>query len=227
MDGLRRVDRSHELTTAAGALGIVLLAWLALLLHGDHASASFGITFLLWNVMMVAMMLPSLLPWLFLFDGKRLWLFVGGYLTVWAAYCFAAAAVQGTLQDRILLTDTLALSPRVGGALLIFAGAFQFTPIKNACLTKCRSPIGHLLTRWKSGHLFAFRVGLSHGANCLGCCWALMAVAFALGVMNLWWMGALTLLLVLEKTAPKGALIGKALGGALIAYGTVKLASGA
>jgi len=194
-----------------GAAVVAACAWAALLLY-QHGG-SFLSAFAVWNVMMVAMMLPSLVPWLSLFGPSEVGSFVAGYFSVWAAYCLIAATAQ--LQLRAQLT----VPPEAGALILVAAGAFQFTPLKQACLKKCRSPVGHLLTRWHNTGGRVFRIGLAHGLNCLGCCWALMAVAFALGVMNLWWMAALTVLLFVEKVLPKGELVSRALGAALVIAG--------
>jgi predicted metal-binding membrane protein len=178
--------------------------------------------FLTWNVMMVAMMLPSLFPWLFLFSLERAVLFTAGYFTVWAAYCSAAAAVQTFFHVPM---DGL---PRVaGGVLLAGAGLYQLTPLKDACLRKCRSPVGALLGRWRSGSTWAFRTGVVHGATCVGCCWALMALAFVLGVMNVVWMAALTMVVLVEKLAPRGEDVSRWLGIGLIVWGLgVSVAAG-
>jgi predicted metal-binding membrane protein len=205
-----RLERFERLTPLV-IVAVAALAWSLLLVHG-HASG-FAASFVMWNVMMVAMMLPSLVPWLVLFEPSQSLRFSSGYFAVWAGYCFAAAAAQHYLRGE------QAVSGDAAAALLIIAGAYQFTPMKQSCLRKCRSPLGHVLTHWRSGRGFWLRVGLSHGMNCLGCCWALMAVAFALGVMNLAWMAALTVLLAAEKMLPQGERFARVSGVALIACG--------
>lgn len=201
---LERLDRLIIVAVAA-------LAWSLLLAFG-HTSG-FAATFVMWNVMMVAMMLPSLFPWLVLFEPAQSLRFSLGYFTVWAVYCLVAAGAQHYLRVEH------AVSGATAAALLIIAGAYQLTPMKQACLRKCRSPLGHVLTHWRSGRAFWLRVGLGHGMNCLGCCWALMALAFALGVMNLAWMAAVTVLLVAEKMLPQGELFSRVTGVALITVG--------
>jgi predicted metal-binding membrane protein len=209
-----RADRGAALVFAAAAAA---LAWA---LVGHHAAApGFASAFTMWNVMMVAMMLPSLLPWLVLFERERLPLFLAGYFAVWALYCVAAAGAQIALRERLLLDEGLALAPRAGGALLVAAGLYELTPLKRSCLRRCRSPLGRLLTRWRSGRGWALRVGLEHGLECLGCCWALMAIAFSLGVMSLGGMAALTLVLLAEKTAPWGERVSPWLAAALALWG--------
>jgi predicted metal-binding membrane protein len=113
---------------------------------------------------------------------------------------------------------------RLGGAVLVAAGLFQFTPLKAACLAHCRTPLGFFLSSWRDGPRGAFRMGLEHGRYCVGCCWALMIVAFALGVMNLAWMAVLTLGLSIEKIAPRGPLVGRAFGALLTAWGVWMIA---
>jgi predicted metal-binding membrane protein len=112
-----------------------------------------------------------------------------------------------------------ASSPRVGGAILLAAGVYQLTPFKRACLTHCRSPLGFLMTHWRGGTRGALLMGLRHGAYCLGCCWALMGVLFAVGVMNLLWVAALTVFVLVEKSGPAGIVIARAAGAAMIAWG--------
>lgn len=202
-----RLERFDRLIIIA----IAALAWSVLLTFGH--TGGFTASFVMWNVMMVAMMLPSLFPWLVLFEPAQSLRFSLGYFAVWAAYCLVAAAAQYTLSVEH------AVSGSAAAALLIIAGAYQFTPMKQSCLRKCRSPLGHVLTHWRSGRGFWLRVGVGHGMNCLGCCWALMAVAFALGVMNLAWMAAVTVLLVVEKMLPRGELFSRVTGAALMTVG--------
>jgi len=235
-----------------GATLLTLLAWAALVLgHGDgpavghatgphvHPDGPGGLllAFTMWLVMMVAMMLPAVLPWILLFSdaGRRhdplrgtafsTLLFVGGYFAIWALFSIAAAAVQLLLQRAALLDPTrLALSAGLGGALLIVAGLFQLTPLKAACLRHCRSPLGFLLSSWRPGRLAAFRLGSRHGAYCLGCCWALMVLSFALGVMNLAWMAGLTAFLCIEKIVPGGDRAGRIFGLLCVVWGIALLA---
>lgn len=210
---LERVDRLVPLLVGA----VAALAWSLLWTHGEHASG-FVASFVMWNVMMVAMMLPSLIPWLRLFEPAQSLRFSLGYFAAWAGYSFVAASAQHYLRVEHAVSATAA------GAILVIAGAFQFTPMKQSCLRKCRSPLGHVLSHWRSGRGFWLRVGIGHGINCLGCCWALMAVAFALGVMNLWWMAAATLLIAAENTLPQGQLVSRLTGAGLIIYGLASLA---
>ena len=242
---VRRRDRFLVLTSATALL---VLSWM-LLLRMDHGGGSLQHTilaphphgpvgwallssFLMWMVMMVAMMLPAVMPWILLFTKLSrqhataraplmpTGLFAAGYLAAWGAFSVAAAAVQIALQQAGLFHPVSLRTPRLlGGVLLIVAGVFQLSPLKAACLRHCRTPLAFFLARWRDGPAGAFDMGLRHGLWCLGCCWALMAVSFTLGIMNLLWMAALTLFLCVEKIAPRGARLGQATGIVLLAWG--------
>lgn len=189
--------------------------------------------FVMWAVMAVAMMLPTALPLILLFG--RFWrsrhptlgaggptaALVLGYLTAWFAFGAVAGALQFGLEQADLVTPVMGQlrSVEVGGATLVGAGLFQLTPLKTACLSRCRSPLMLLMTRWRGGRHGAFLMGLDHGIFCLGCCWALMLVMFAAGVMNLLWMAALTVLMALEKVVPRGELLARGAGWALVVTG--------
>jgi predicted metal-binding membrane protein len=188
--------------------------------------------FAMWWVMMVAMMLPSAAPMLLLFArvnrkdksaGAPLVptaLFAGGYLLGWAGFCAVAAALQWGLESARLLSPMLVTTNRwLGAGILIAAGLSQFTPLKAMCLRHCRTPLGFLLGNWRSGRLGALRMGLEHGAFCLGCCWFLMALLFFGGVMNLYWIAGLAVFVLLEKTVPLGHWLGRLAGAVLAAWG--------
>ena len=192
----------------------------------------------MWGEMMVAMMLPSAAPIILTFatvNRKRREreqpyvpsaIFVSGYLAVWTGFSVIAALGQWALHGTALLSSGMVSTSRtLAGMLLIAAGFFQLTPRKHACLRHCRSPLTFLLTDWHEGHGGAFWMGLKHGAYCTGCCWVLMALLFVLGVMNIWWVGAITALVLIEKIAPRGAWIGRAVGVLVIAWGMFSLAS--
>lgn len=200
--------------------------------HGSSALTAFA----MWMAMMVAMMLPPVLPWIWFLaaatrpvaPGLRLWgrtlLFASGYFALWGLYSAVAGGVQTGLLGRALLHPTaLKVAPTAGAVLLLLAGAVQFSPLKGACLRHCRSPLGYFLTRWRDGPRGAFSMGFHHGVYCLGCCWALMALAFALGTMNLAWMAAVTLLLCIEKIAPGGEHWSKVFGLLLLGWGAAML----
>ncbi len=195
--------------------------------------------FVMWLVMMVAMMLPSAAPMILLY-GKlarrareegavfaSTTVFAGFYLAVWAGFSAVAALIQWALVKSGAIT-AMGLSfgdGRIGGALLIVAGLYQLTPLKTACLRNCRSPLSFLMRLWRPGLAGAARLGLSHGLYCLGCCAMLMALLFVFGVMNLAWVALLAILVLVEKIVPGGQRIGQAAGVAALAVG-VALAFG-
>jgi predicted metal-binding membrane protein len=196
--------------------------------------ADFAFMTSMWAVMMVAMMAPAAAPVLLLVGsararrGARSRVFVPafalGYAIDWLGFSVAAAFVQWMLHDAALLSPRMAAaSPRLTGALLVAAGLYQLLPIKGACLVRCRSPLAFLMTHWRDGAIGALRMGLRHGAWCLGCCWALMGVLFAVGVMNLVAVAALALFVLAEKTGPAGVLVARIGGIGLIAAGMAVL----
>jgi predicted metal-binding membrane protein len=150
--------------------------------------------------------------------------FAAGYLLAWLAYAIGAALLQRVLLRTALMPPASdVVIPRVGAVILLVAGLYQFAPLKRACLTHCRTPLGYFLTRWRNGPMGAFRMGLQHGLFCVGCCWALMATAFAVGVMNVWWMAALGVLAFVEQVAPQGQMLRRALGTAFLVAGIWRL----
>jgi predicted metal-binding membrane protein len=141
-----------------------------------------------------------------------------GYLAVWVLFSVGATALQRLLAKLLFVSAMMEVTnPTVGAALLLVAGVYQLTPIKLACLRTCRSPLGFLMSRWRAGVAGAFRMGLEHGAFCVGCCWALMLLLFAGGVMNLVVIAALTAFVAFEKLAPLGAQGARISGVLLIA----------
>ena len=189
--------------------------------------------FLMWAIMMIAMMLPSALPMILTFtavtrnrqrSGRSyipVSIFVLGYIAIWCGFSVVAAIAQWWLHRHALLSPSMAsTSTWLGGTLLVAAGLFQFTPLKQSCLTHCRGPLEFIMTRWREGRSGAFRMGVEHGAFCTGCCWALMALLFVAGVMNILWIAALTLLVCLEKMLPARAHLSFATGLLLCGWGT-------
>lgn len=183
-----------------------------------HA-ADLGLVFVMWAVMMAAMMLPSVAPMVQVFarsagaqspgrpSGLPTGAFAAGYLAVWTAFSALATLAQWGLLELRLITPMMESASRwLSGGLLLGAGAFQFTRFKNACLNKCRSPLGFLMTEWRSGLRGAFVMGVRHGAYCAGCCAMLMLLLFVLGVMNLAWIAVLTLVVLAEKCLPAESL---------------------
>lgn len=194
--------------------------------------AHFGLMLAMWWVMMVAMMLPGAAPTILIFNGLNrasrkqgratvpAWIFAAGYLAVWGGFSLVATAAQWGLEQLSLLSPMMwASSVYLGAALLIAAGVYQLTPLKHACLRRCRSPLHFLASRWRPGRGAAFRMGVEHGLFCLGCCWVLMTLLFYGGMMNLWWIGGLALYVLIEKLTPLGSEIGRYTGGLLIVWG--------
>ncbi len=195
--------------------------------------------FLMWAEMMVAMMIPSAAPMILTFamvQRKRraqehlfvpTGIFLLGYLVVWTGFSALAAIAQWILHAKALLSPTMvSTSPILGGALLIIAGIFQWTPLKNACLAHCRSPLSFLMGDWREGKFGALAMGVKHGAYCAGCCWFLMALLFVAGVMNIWWIAILSIFVLLEKVAPKSLFVGKAVGIFFAAWGAWMITRG-
>ncbi len=195
------------------------------------------VLFVMWTVMMVAMMVPSAAPMVLAFltvNQRRkaaarpfvpVAIFLFGYLAIWTAFSAFATAAEWWLHRAALLSPTMvATSSLLNGGLLIAAGVFQWTPLKHSCLKNCRSPLSFLMSEWREGSAGAFLMGLRHGAYCLGCCWALMALLFVAGVMNLLWVALIALFVLAEKVLPRGELIAKIAGIALVASGAALIA---
>jgi predicted metal-binding membrane protein len=198
-----------------------------------------ALLFAMWAVMMGGMMLPSAAPALFLYGGvirrsadaarakSHVYAYAGGYLLVWTAYSLLATVMQRLLARWLLITPMMdARDARFGGALLIVAGLYQFTPFKRACLASCRHPVEFIVRHWKPGLWGGFYLGAAQGLHCLGCCWALMMLLFVGGVMNLWWIAALTVFVLLEKVAPFGEKGGRYSGLVIGAVGAWTMISG-
>lgn len=250
---LQGILRPDSAVILAGLGGITALAWAYTVRASWNTSAAgmaqpampvalqmmpwnpldFLLAFLMWSVMMVAMMLPSAAPMVLTFvavnrqrrgQGSHLpttTVFVGGYVLVWAAFALAAASAQGGLHAASLLSPMVAITnPVLGGVMLLSVGIFQWTPLKYACLKHCRTPLGFILSEWRDGTHGALAMGLRHGALCLGCCWLLMSLLFVLGVMNLLWIAALSAFVLTEKLAPAGQWIGRTAGLLLVLAGT-------
>jgi predicted metal-binding membrane protein len=198
-----------------------------------------ALLFAMWVVMMAGMMLPSAAPALLLYAGvvrkspageratAHVYAFAGGYLLVWTFFSLVATVLQRLLAKAFILSPMMeARDPVFGGLLLLGAGIYQFTPYKRSCLNYCRSPAEFLTRHWKSGVAGGFYLGTANGLYCLGCCWALMLLLFVGGVMNLWWIAALTVFVLLEKVAPHGAQGGRLSGLLLAGMGLWSLARG-
>jgi predicted metal-binding membrane protein len=235
---------SERALIIAGVAGAIVCAWAYLLpasldmygrmdglarwmMEATWDARYLALLFAMWVVMMVGMMLPSALPTILLFrhaihrdpNVRR---------PAARAFLFSAAAtlLQWGLAEAALLSPMMvSASPWLGGALLIVAGAYQWTPLKSACLRHCRSPLAFFVEHWRPGVPGALRLGLRHGLYCLGCCWALMLLLFFGGVMSLLWIAAITLFVLLEKLAPYGVQGGRLSGVALALAGLYVLAT--
>jgi predicted metal-binding membrane protein len=187
-----------------------------------------------WVIMMVAMMFPTAAPMILTFHEVQAarrrrgdafvatWVFVTAYLLVWAVA--GVAAYVGALAAEAVAVRA-AMSPataaRIGGVVVVAAGLYQLTPLKDVCLSKCRTPIGFIMTSWRDGAAGALRMGILHGVYCLGCCWLLFVILFPLGIMNIAAMAVVTVIVFAEKTLPWGRLAVRATAAALVVYGMV------
>jgi predicted metal-binding membrane protein len=246
--------RYPQLATVTGILALTLLAWawivpMAVDMYGPMTGASawmmttrwdaprLVLLWLMWAVMMAAMMLPSALPLLLLYDNAQrrrtgsvtvslnVYAMAAGYLFVWAAFSVGATALQRLLSTLLVMNAMMEMPGRTAvGVTLLTAGAYQLTPWKTACLQQCRSPLAFVTQRWRRGRAGALRMGAEHGAYCLGCCWALMLLLFAGGVMNLTVIAGLTIIVLVEKLTPIGAAAARVLGVAMLAGGAWFLA---
>jgi predicted metal-binding membrane protein len=190
----------------------------------------------MWTVMMTGMMLPSAAPLVVLYgvaarrsapqtSARQTYALAAGYLLTWTAFSLGATALQRALSSLLLISPMMeAANSRVSAALLIVAGVYQWTPWKDACLHSCQSPVSFLIGRWRNGGYGAFRMGLEHGLFCVGCCWSLMLLLFAGGVMNLVVIIVLTAFVAFEKLVPAGRMGARTSGVLLIAAGCWMLA---
>ena len=245
---VERAARRDRLLTSAGLVTIIVLSWawivpMARDMYGPMTGASAWMMagtwdarfiFLLWwmwSVMMAAMMLPSASPMLLLYgtvvrnraiagSAGHVYAMAVGYLLVWGLFSLAATLLQNVLSALLLVTPMMeTATPMASSVLLVSAGIYQLTPFKAACLRSCRSPLSFITQRWRTGGGGAFRMGFEHGLYCVGCCWALMLLLFAGGVMNLWVIAALTVVVLVEKLAAFGVHTTRFTGAALIAFG--------
>ena len=239
----------------AGLAGVIACAWAyvvtasldmygrmngaaAWMMEGTWDARYLLLIFSMWTAMMIAMMLPSALPTIFIFHravrndpqvrspGRRMLSFVAGYIVAWFGFSVGASLLQWGLAEATLLSPMMvSASPWLGGAILVVAGVYQWTPLKYACLRHCRSPLAFLAEHWRPGMPGALRLGLRHGLYCVGCCWALMLLLFVGGVMSLLWIGGITAFVLLEKLAPYGVRGGRLSGLALVLVGAWGLIS--
>jgi predicted metal-binding membrane protein len=221
-----------SMTAASGMsmLAPALKAWTA---------ADFAFMFAMWSVMMIGMMTPSAAPMILLYArvGRQpaaqqkpfaaTGFFASGYLLAWATFSLVATFGQYVLDRAALLSPTMTLTDTVlGGIVLIAAGVFQWTSAKSACLTHCQSPLHFVLRHgFRADAAGSLALGFRHGLYCVGCCWALMALLFVGGIMNVLWIAGLTVFVLLEKLVPAGRVISRLAGAALVAAGAWLLAT--
>jgi predicted metal-binding membrane protein len=230
----RRMSRRDRLIILVSLAAATLLAWAWIVpmsrdMYGPMSGPSawmmtaewdahhLALLFAMWIVMMAGMMLPSATPVMMLFAGAArhneparattlVSSFAAGYLIVWTAFAIAAALLQRVLTEALILTPMMEpATKRAASVVLALAGLYQITPFKRACLTACQSPVTFVTKHWRPGVAGALHMGLVHGASCLGCCWALMLLLFAGGVMHLPTIVMLTVLVLAEKLVPPGA----------------------
>jgi predicted metal-binding membrane protein len=246
-DFLEAALRRDRLIVAAGLVTLAALAWLYIAHSASEMTAHAGMTMpmaspwdleqmaslaLMWIVMMIAMMVPSVAPVILLFAGVSrrrrtqgvlavpVSVFTLGYLLAWTGYALVAALTQSALHSAALLSPAMvSASPLLGGAILILAGVYQWLPLKRGCLSHCRSPLGFFSTQWREGVSGALQMGFRHGSYCVGCCWAVMALLFVAGVMNLLWVAVIAAFVLAEKVVPNGRLLGQITGTVLAGYG--------
>jgi predicted metal-binding membrane protein len=223
MDGMSDAAMSDMGMSGMGMSGMSAADW---------SFASAGVFLAVLTVMMAAMMLPAAAPMIVVFASAQArrepsvvvptWIFVAGYLLVWVAAgvaVFVLVQIGSEMATLLTATGWGRWAPVILGATLVAAGLYQFTPLKLACLSHCRSPLAFVAQHWREGRLGALRIGLLHGSYCLGCCWALFAVLVAAGVMSPAWMLLLTLIVFVEKVLPKGQRISAAIGVWFVALG--------
>jgi predicted metal-binding membrane protein len=227
----------HTAAAPTAGMDMPAMPGMEALAAGPWSPRVWLLTIAMWAAMMVAMMTPSAAPAILLYGRVRLQavargervapnaVFAVGYLLVWVAFAIAAAVLHWELERSGLLSPAAmgSQSRWLSAGVLLAAGAYQLSPLKNACLTECRSPAQFLSRHWRPGTYGAVRLGVLHGAYCVGCCWLLMGLLFVGGVMNLAWIAALTLMVMAEKLAPGGRWVGVAAGVALLAWGGATL----
>jgi predicted metal-binding membrane protein len=209
-----------------------------MLMAPSRTSGYAALILLMWAIMMVAMMLPSAAPTILLVANiarsraataggmPTAALFALGYIVVWAGFSVAATLLQWSLDRLGILSDAMASrSAAVAGLILVAAGLYEWTPLKQSCLRHCRSPLDFLIRNWRKATWGGAVIGMRHGFFCLGCCWMLMALLFVGGLMNVLWIAALALLVLVEKTLPWGGRVSRVTGIVLVVWGAVTLAS--
>ena len=250
----RTLPRLDRLGVLSALVAGTTLAWIYLFRLADEmtgsaipmaaiqvrawGTADFILTFLMWAIMMVGMMVPSAAPSVMIYAAVArkaardrtvvppTLVFVSGYIALWTLFCVLATLAQWGLDRAALLSPMMVTtSPAIGSGLLIAAGVYQVTPIKHACLNHCRSPAHFLSRHWRAGTAGAFRMGLQHGVFCLGCCWVLMGLLFVGGVMDLLWIASIATFVFAEKVIPlpDSPMPARLTGGAMILCGLILL----
>ncbi len=232
-----RILRHERAIVGTGVALLVLIGWCYIASGAGMVGSMamhvppFSALVLMWWLMMMAMMLPSAAPAILLYARVRemrggdptiaqTWVFLAGYLAVWLLFSVLAAAAQ-----LLIAGPSMTLNNRFAeGVLLIAAGLYQLSPLKLACLSRCRSPAQFLSRYWRPGWDGAVRLGVLHGADCVGCCWMLMALLFVGGVMNLLWIVGLTVIVAVEKLLPHGEWFARVTGIGLLAWGALRIA---
>jgi predicted metal-binding membrane protein len=250
-DGAMRQSSPARLAVLVGGpTAITIGSWIYLAVMIDDMSAIPGMSsmmmnpqpfapaqlfglFLMWTVMMAAMMLPTAAPMIMAYArmqttdrarGAGWWpvlAFSGGYVLAWVAFSLAASALQALLILLSFMSPMMmqTASGPLAGIILVTAGAYQFTPLKQSCLRQCQSPTSFLMTRWREGGWGALSMGGRHGLYCVGCCWALMGLLFVAGVMNAVWIVAITAYVLAEKIVPRGQRISWLTGACMLGVG--------
>jgi predicted metal-binding membrane protein len=231
------VDGRHLMAAMSGrSMSAMAPAMQSMTQLRPWSAAEFGLVLEMWAVMMVAMMVPTAATMTLVYAAVArkaarqaspvapTYVFAAGYVAMWVLFSLAATASQDGLAHLALLSSAMvSASPMLGGALLIGAGVYQLTPLKNACLTQCRAPANFIAQHWRGGFTGAFRMGIDYGIYCLGCCWILMALLFIGGVMNLVWIAAIAVFILFEKTLPFARFGGRVIGGAMIIAGLMSV----
>jgi predicted metal-binding membrane protein len=245
--------RRDRVVVVFALLGVIILAWGYIFFGAGMSMPEMGdmpmaeqeptwtpayaaVVLAMWAVMMAAMMLPSAAPMILLYgtiaNRRELkgdpavgaGVFGLGYIIVWTVFSLGAVALQFGLDQAQLLSPMMSVTSRsVAGGGLMAAGVYQWTPLKQACLRRCRSPLEFLMTQWREGRVGALNMGLRHGAYCLGCCWMLMLLLFVGGIMNIAWIAAVAAFVLIEKVSPAGHWIGRVTGVLLVVWGAAIL----
>ena len=249
---VERILRNDRILVISGLLVVIVLSWVYLfagagtmqemgdmlmpMSSGPWTVKHAMVMLVMWAVMMAAMMLPSATPMILLYatiarnrhakgqPAVESGIFMLGYGAIWIAFSLGAVALQFALERAAMLSPMMeATSITLAGGLLIAAGIYQWTPLKQACLLRCRSPLDFVLTHWRNGARGAFVMGVWHGTYCVGCCWMLMLLLFVGGVMNLGWIAGIAIFVLVEKLVPAGHWIGRGAGVLLIGWGAATL----